>query len=98
MTLAFIDAMSPGDLTGGARVAATGTIDEAGRVGSIRGIDEKTRGAVRGGAEFMFAPADDVAQGEKYPITVVPVATIDAAVRYLCAHGATDRVCDRLAS
>jgi PDZ domain-containing protein len=98
MTLAFIDAMSPGDLTGGVRVAATGTIDEAGRVGSIRGIDEKTQGAVRGGAKFMFAPADDVVQGAKHPLTVVPVATLDAAVRYLCMHGATDKICDRLDS
>jgi PDZ domain-containing secreted protein len=93
MTLAFIDAMSPGDLTGGVRIAATGTIEVDGHVGAIRGIDEKTEGAVRGGAKFMFAPVEDVEKGVKYPLPVVPVASLNAAIRYLCTHGATDEVC-----
>jgi PDZ domain-containing protein len=95
MTLAFIDAMSPGDLTGGMKVAATGTIEEDGSVGSIQGVDEKTKGAARSRAMYMFAPAADVEKGAEYPLTVVPVATIDDAVRYLCSKGATDAVCER---
>ena len=97
MTLAFIDAMSSGDLTGGVRIAATGTIEENGDVGSIRGIEEKAQGAFRSGAKYLFAPAEDVEKGAQYPLTVVPVATLDDAIKYLCSHGATDEVCGRLA-
>jgi PDZ domain-containing secreted protein len=96
MTLAFIDAMSPGDLTGGGRIAATGTIEENGAVGSIRGIEEKAQGAFQSGAKFLLAPAGDVEKRANYPLTVVPVSTLDDAIKYLCSHGATDEVCGRL--
>ena len=38
MTLAILDDLTPGDLTGGKRVAVTGTIDPDGDVGEIGGI------------------------------------------------------------
>ena len=41
MTLAIIDALTPGDLTGGKRVAVTGTIDPDGNVGEIGGLPQK---------------------------------------------------------
>ena len=41
MTLAIFDDLTPGDLTGGQRVAVTGTIDPAGNVGEIGGIEQK---------------------------------------------------------
>ena len=41
MTLAILDDLTPGDLTGGKRVAVTGTIDPEGNVGEIGGIEQK---------------------------------------------------------
>jgi len=41
MTLAIFDDLTPGDLTGGAHVAVTGTIDDSGNVGEIGGIEQK---------------------------------------------------------
>ena len=41
MTLAIIDALTPGELTGGKRVAVTGTIDPEGNVGEIGGLPQK---------------------------------------------------------
>ena len=41
MTLAILDDLTPGNLTGGKNVAVTGTIDSAGNVGEIGGIDQK---------------------------------------------------------
>ncbi|RZS87173.1 PDZ domain-containing protein [Motilibacter rhizosphaerae] len=56
-TLGIIDKLTPGDLTGGAFVAGTGTIDDAGDVGAIGGIQQKLVAARRAGATFFLAPA-----------------------------------------
>lgn len=55
--LGIIDKLTPDDLTGGRRIAGTGTIDAAGRVGAIGGIRQKLFGAQGDGAEFFLAPA-----------------------------------------
>jgi len=44
-------------MTGGATIAGTGTIDSAGKVGSIGGIQQKMAGARTGGATWFLAPA-----------------------------------------
>ena len=41
MSLAILDDLTPGNLTGGTHVAVTGTIDAAGNVGEIGGIEQK---------------------------------------------------------
>jgi PDZ domain-containing protein len=58
-SLAVYDKLTPGSLTGGARIAGTGTIDSTGTVGPIGGIRQKLVGASRGGAAWFLAPADD---------------------------------------
>lgn len=58
-SLAVYDKLTPGALTGGARIAGTGTIDSAGTVGPIGGIQQKLVGARRGGAAWFLAPADN---------------------------------------
>ena len=57
MTLAILDDLTPGDLTGGNRVAATGTIDVRGRVGPIGGIQQKGVSARAAGATIFLVPA-----------------------------------------
>jgi PDZ domain-containing protein len=57
--LAIYDKLTPGALTGGARIAGTGTIDGAGNVGPIGGIQQKLAGAKKGGAVWFLAPAAD---------------------------------------
>jgi Lon-like protease len=58
--LAVYDLLTPGDLTGGRRIAGTGTIDpETGAVGAIGGIAQKMIGAKRAGAQWFLAPADN---------------------------------------
>ena len=46
-TLGLIDVLTPGDLTGGAKIAGTGTIDPSGRVGPIGGVEQKVVAAER---------------------------------------------------
>lgn len=56
-SLAVYDKLTPGPLTGGVKIAGTGTIDSAGNVGPIGGIRQKLVGAERGGAAWFLAPA-----------------------------------------
>jgi Lon-like protease len=56
MTLAILDDLTPGDLTGGTRVAVTGTIDDDGNVGEIGGIEQKAVAARAAGAKVFIVP------------------------------------------
>jgi PDZ domain-containing protein len=56
MTLAILDDLTPGDLTGGKRVAVTGTIDADGNVGEIGGIEQKAVAARAAGAKLFLVP------------------------------------------
>jgi PDZ domain-containing protein len=57
--LGLVDVLTPGDLTGGARIAGTGTITESGEVGAIGGVQQKIVGASNAGARWFLAPADN---------------------------------------
>jgi PDZ domain-containing protein len=57
--LGIYDLLTPGALTGGAKIAGTGTIDSNGQVGAIGGIQQKLVGARHAGAEWFLAPADN---------------------------------------
>lgn len=95
-TLAFIDALSPGDLTGGRDIAGTGTIALDGTVGPVGGADQKVRGAAAAGARVFFVPAENaraVRANAPAGVEVVAVSTYCDALGWLCAHGATDAVC-----
>ncbi len=54
--LGIYDLLTPGDLTGGQRIAGTGTIDGSGNVGPIGGIPQKLVGAKDAGAQWFLAP------------------------------------------
>jgi PDZ domain-containing protein len=57
--LGIIDTLTPGDLTGGQKIAGTGTIDEDGVVGPIGGIQQKLVGARQTGATWFLVPSDN---------------------------------------
>jgi len=92
--LGIIDTLTPGDLTGGKKIAGTGTIDADGVVGPIGGIRQKLVGARRAGARYFLAPADNCPEVLKHipdGLTVVKVATLNAARDAVTAIAA-DRV------
>jgi len=77
--LGIIDKLTPGALTGGERVAGTGTITAQGEVGAIGGIRQKMYGAQRAGARYFLAPeanCDEVASHVPSGLTVVAVKTL----------------------
>jgi PDZ domain-containing protein len=49
-------------LTGGKDIAGTGTIDGAGVVGPIGGIQQKMFGAKKAGAQYFLAPKENCAE------------------------------------
>lgn len=83
--LEIIDQLTPGDLTRGRIVAATGTLNLRGHVGAIKGIRYKLVGAQRAGAELFLCPKDNLAElhGLDSPIPVVGVSSLDEAIAAL---------------
>ena len=85
-TLAIIDVLTPGDLTGNSHIGVTGTITTTGEVGGIGGVKQKMIGARKAGATVFLAPGencDEIGQLTPKGLKVVPVSSIDQAVRVL---------------
>jgi Lon-like protease len=101
MSLAILDDLTPGNLTGGQRVAVTGTIGFAGTVGEIGGIEQKAVAARAAGAHLFIVPActapetkvsceSDLRRATKRAgakVKVVAVQTFDEALRVLRQNG-----------
>jgi PDZ domain-containing protein len=89
MTLATLDVLSNGDLTGGHRVAATGTIGLDGTVGDVGGVAQKAVAVRKAGATVFFVPADEFkdAQSQAGSMKVYPVKTLQQALDILKSLG-----------
>lgn len=88
-TLSLLDVLTPGELTGGETVTATGTIDEAGNVGPIGGVVQKIAAARDAGVDVFLVPADEYAEAAAHAgnIQVFAVATLDDALAALAKVG-----------
>lgn len=93
-TLALIDELTPGELSGGRRVVATGTIDENGAVGAIGALTQKAVAARHAGADVFLVPAsqtpEQIAAARSAGganLDVVAVATLAEALEALEARG-----------
>ncbi|GAB2444425.1 PDZ domain-containing protein [Nocardioides hungaricus] len=60
-SLGIYDTLTPGSLTGGQTIAGTGTMDAAGQVGPIGGIQQKIVGARDAGAKLFLVPPGNCA-------------------------------------
>ena len=83
--LTVYNMVTPEDLTGGRKIAGTGTIDLEGRVGIIGGVEQKVAAAERAGAEIFLSPPENYedARAVARRIRVVEVATAEEAIRFL---------------
>lgn len=84
-TLAVIDNLTPGDLTGGRRVAVTGTIEPDGTVGPVGGAAQKAITAERNGASALIVPIDEARDARSHAghLRVFAVRTINDALAAL---------------
>lgn len=97
-SLAVVDKLSEGELTGGKFVAGTGTIAEDGTVGPIGGIKHKVRAASDLGAELFLAPAANCREalaGNNGSTVIASVETLDDAIAAMSdfAAGREVRTC-----
>jgi PDZ domain-containing protein len=97
-TLAMIDELSPGNLTGPQEVAVTGTISLDGTVGAIGGLTQKVSAVHQNGIKVFLVPASqaelsdpvrlqrlkDAGRGE---VEIIPIANLDEALAALEALG-----------
>jgi PDZ domain-containing protein len=83
--LTVYDLVSPGDLTGGRKIAGTGTISLDGTVGPIGGVERKVVAAELAGAEYFLSPPENYAAAlaAARDIQVVRVATAEEAIAFL---------------
>lgn len=93
-TLTLLDELTPGELTGGGRVAVTGTIAIDGTVGAIGGLPSKASAVRQMGARVFLVPAsqsaEDLAAARRVAgseLEIVPVATLDEALSELAKRG-----------
>ncbi len=88
-TLAIIDDLTPGSLTGGKQVAVTGTIEPNGHVGEVGGVEQKAITARTNGVQLMIVPEAEVAAARRGAgdVRVVGVDDIDEALAALQRAG-----------
>jgi PDZ domain-containing protein len=89
-TLAILDRMTPGSLTGNDRTAVTGTIELDGSVGPVGGVRHKTEAAVSEGAKLFLVPPQEFEEAKEAArgrIAIEQVQTLDEALDALIAHG-----------
>ncbi len=88
-TLAVLDVLTPGEITGGKDVAVTGTIDGLGNVGPIGGIGQKAAAVRDQGADVFIVPASeaDDARARAGDVEVIGVETLDDALQALADLG-----------
>jgi Lon-like protease len=90
-SLAVIDKLTTGDLTGDKFVAGTGTINADGKVGSIGGITHKIFAAEEAGASVFLVPAencDEARSAHDDGMDLVRVENLEGAVGALKALSA----------
>ena len=101
MALAIVNALTPGELTGGKRVAVTGTIDADGRVGRDRRLGAEGGCCSRVDAQIFIVPKcgdpspsspceKDLATARKRvgkSVDLAPVSTLAEALKVLRERG-----------
>jgi PDZ domain-containing protein len=82
-TLGVLDELSPGELTGGVQIAATGTIGIDGTVGDVGGVPQKTAAVIASGAKVFLVPPGEYKDAVKRAgkrLKVVQVANLNQAI------------------
>ncbi len=86
MTLGIIEKLTPASVTGGATIAATGTIDANGDVGDVGGVAQKTVSVARAGASAFLVPPQELQVARAHAsagLRVFAVSSLDQALDVL---------------
>jgi PDZ domain-containing protein len=89
-TLAVLDVLTPGELTGGRKVAVTGTMDFDGNVGPVGGGVQKAVAVRNAGYEAFLVPTQEFAEVQAKvgrDLRVIAVDTLQEALDALASLG-----------
>ncbi len=89
-TLGLVEKLDAADLTGGAKIAATGTMSIDGTVGDVGGVAQKTVAVRRAGATVFFVPTPELAVARAHAgphLRIFAVATLAQAIADLKGLG-----------
>jgi PDZ domain-containing protein len=98
-TLEVLDVLTKGELTGGQKVAATGTIELDGSVGEVGGVAQKAVAVEEAGVRLFLVPRAEVAQARKHAsskLRIEPVDDLQDALRILSTLGGNGLALDRV--
>ncbi|MCR8659098.1 PDZ domain-containing protein [Paenibacillus endoradicis] len=88
LTLAFLDQLTEGDLTGGLKIAGTGTIEPDGTVGMVGGIEQKAYAVGRTTADVFFVPKEGMLEATMGApeLNIVPVTSLHDILLWIAEH------------
>jgi PDZ domain-containing protein len=88
--LELLDLLTPGELTGGSAVAATGELHADGTVGPIGGIAQKTVTVRRAGATVFLVPKENEAEARAHAGSKLQIRAVSSFDDALKALGSLD--------
>jgi PDZ domain-containing protein len=93
-TLGLLDVLTPDSITGGLKIATTGTMSLDGSVGPVGGVHQKVVAAKREGVELMLVPSSELDEARTYAdgLRIEPVDDLDQALAVLSSVGGGDTV------
>ncbi len=89
-TLTILDVLTEGDLTGGANIVVTGTIDRQGNVGRVGGLHQKSFAALDDDAAVFIVPEGNFEEARaavSSDLRIEPVTTLDEALDIIAEFG-----------
>jgi PDZ domain-containing protein len=93
-TLGLLDVLTPDSITGGLKIATTGTMSLDGSVGPVGGVHQKVVAAKREGVELMLVPSSELDEAREYAdgLRIEPVDDLEQALSVLATVGGGDTV------
>ena len=97
-SLYIFNKLTPNDITGGLKIAGTGTIDAEGNIGRVGGINQKVITSAWNGIDIFFVPNLSDSDSDNYnqavaaletintDMVIVPIAEFSDAIDYLEAR------------
>lgn len=89
-TLEVLDVLTEGELTGGRKVAATGTMELDGTVGQVGGVAQKAVAVTEAGVELFLVPEGELEEARRHAggeLRVEAVGSLEDALRILSTFG-----------
>jgi len=89
-TLGVLDTLTAGELTGGKKVATTGTMEIDGTVGNVGGVAQKTAAVRAAGAEYFLVPPDEFEEARSHSgsdLKVMKAGSLSEALSVLSGLG-----------